>query len=180
MTEMDPLKERLESMLDRAWDEYNGEEGQRAYARAISFTDHGTFVSVSPHFQSASYATARREGVRYSINIGTDASELTPNGHHYVMEVRLVDPPTGYGFNLEDQLFEISPEGIDRLIQAILEVFNNKLNREFTGRMYAELTRPPPEDWEVRTALAMSLHPRLGAQSRLGSLGLDILSNLRV
>jgi hypothetical protein len=184
MNEMDPLRERLESMLDMAWDAYNREkeegdgDGSGAYAHAISYEDHGTFLTVSPHFRSVWYATAKRESVRYSIHIGTEASG-TPMAH-YVMEVRLVDPTSNYGFNLEDQLFEISPAGIDSLIQALLEVFNHKLNREFTERMYAELTRPPPKKWEMRTALAMALHPRLGAQSRLGSLGEDIVSNLRL
>jgi hypothetical protein len=183
MNEMDPLRERLESMLDMARDAYNrGEEGDGdrwgAYAHAISYVDHGTFLTVSPHFRSVWHATAKRERVRYSIHIGTEDAG-TPMAR-YVMEVRLVDPTTNYGFNLEDQLFEISPAGIDSLIEALLEVFNHKLNREFTERMYAELTRPPPEKWEMRTALAMALHPRLGAHSRLGSLGEDLVSNLRL
>jgi hypothetical protein len=105
-------------------------------------------VSVSS-FSERLICNCQTRQVRFDIYIGTaQAGSL----YSHAMGVRLVDPMgsssmkqliiedepiacTNSGFILNDQLFEFTPAGIDKLIDALYEAFGH-LDREFTTRTY--------------------------------------------
>ena len=123
-----PLIEHLEDMLYAAIDQYDaGDEG--AFSHAIAFEDNGFFLKVYPHSFSAEYKQAELERVLYSINI-SKRSEASP----YVIEERLVDPDTNYGFNVPDQHY-------DTLEAAVVGIFKafTLINKDFTEQQYLEL-----------------------------------------
>ena len=123
-----PLIEHLNDMLDAAADQYDtGDKG--AFSHAIDYVDNGFFLTVYPHGFSAEYKKAQEERVRYSITI-SKRSEASP----YVIEERLVDPDTNYGFNLPDAHY-------DTLESAVIGIFKafTFINKDFTEQKYLEL-----------------------------------------